>query len=92
MDDPTDGLRWAFYLTLSGLWDSFLPSPTSQAPYIAFEFLKHWPSPLESLIIFPFTWGFSNRALEQLTKQRSAKAITWGMLSTTCYLPRTAPD
>ncbi|EXL98650.1 hypothetical protein NOF04DRAFT_6202 [Fusarium oxysporum II5] len=48
MDDPTDGLRWAFYLTLSGLWDSFLPSPTSQAPYIAFEFLKHWPSPLES--------------------------------------------
>ncbi|KAK2680730.1 hypothetical protein RAB80_002523 [Fusarium oxysporum f. sp. vasinfectum] len=41
MDDPTDGLRWAFYLTLSGLWDSFLPSPTSQAPYIAFEFLKH---------------------------------------------------
>ncbi|KAJ0152742.1 hypothetical protein HZ326_4908 [Fusarium oxysporum f. sp. albedinis] len=41
MDDPTDGLRWAFYLTLSGLWDSFLPSPTSQVPYIAFEFLKH---------------------------------------------------
>ncbi|EXK38690.1 hypothetical protein FOMG_06241 [Fusarium oxysporum f. sp. melonis 26406] len=41
MDDPTDGLRWAFYLTLSGLWDSFLPSPTSQVTYIAFEFLKH---------------------------------------------------
>ncbi|EXL73544.1 hypothetical protein FOPG_11217 [Fusarium oxysporum f. sp. conglutinans race 2 54008] len=41
MDDLTDGLRWAFYLTLSGLWDSFLPSPTSQTPYIAFEFLKH---------------------------------------------------
>ncbi|RKK20294.1 hypothetical protein BFJ66_g6473 [Fusarium oxysporum f. sp. cepae] len=41
MDDPTDGLRWAFHLTLSGLWDSFLPSPTSQVTYIAFEFLKH---------------------------------------------------
>ncbi|KAF5256218.1 hypothetical protein FOXYS1_13318 [Fusarium oxysporum] len=41
MNDPTDGLRWAFHLTLSGLWDSFLPSPTSQVTYIAFEFLKH---------------------------------------------------
>ncbi|KAH7164880.1 hypothetical protein DER46DRAFT_648194 [Fusarium sp. MPI-SDFR-AT-0072] len=51
VNDPSNDLQWAFYLTLTGLWDSLSPSPTSQAPYIAFDYPKYWPSPLESSVM-----------------------------------------
>ncbi|KAI7769850.1 hypothetical protein LZL87_003340 [Fusarium oxysporum] len=38
VNDPSNGLQWAFYLTLSGLWDSLSPSPTGKEPYIAFDY------------------------------------------------------
>lgn len=41
MDDPTKGLQWAFYLTRSGLRDSFPLDPIGQVRYIAFDSPKY---------------------------------------------------
>ncbi|KLP16284.1 Uncharacterized protein LW94_1843 [Fusarium fujikuroi] len=41
MEDPTKGLQWAFYLTRSGLRDSFPSDPISQVRYIAFDSPKY---------------------------------------------------